>query len=325
MKAKKTVSLILALVMVFALCAAVTSCSDKKKYNIGICQLVTHDALDAATKGFKDAVVKRLGEENVAIDFQNAANDTQTCNTIINSFVAKNVDLIMANATPVLQAAANATETIPILGTSITEYGVALDIKNFSGVVGSNISGTSDLAPLTEQADMIIELFPDAKKVGLLYCSSEANSEYQVKVVEDYLKGKGLECTRYSFSDSNDVATITENAAANSDVIYIPTDNTASSCGETINGIVSAKKVPVISGEEGQCRLCGLVTLSISYYEIGYKTGEMAADILEGKQEIEKMEIAYDPNPVKKYNKKLCETLGMDKSDLEAKGYVAID
>ena len=189
-----------------------------KKYTIGVCQLVTHDALDAATQGFIDAVKDKLGEENVTIDVQNAANDQNVCTTIVNTFVSKKVDLIMANATPALQAAYNATAEIPILGTSVTEYGVALGIDNFSGTVGGNVSGTSDLAPLTEQADMILELLPETKTVGLLYCSAEPNSEYQVQVVEEYLTGKGITCTRYSFSDSNDVAAVTTKAAADSDV-----------------------------------------------------------------------------------------------------------
>ena len=198
---KKALSLVLVVATLMCCTLSFASCTEKKAYTVGICQLVTHDALDAATKGFKDALIKELGEENITFLEQNAANDTNVCLTIVNDFVSKKVDLIMANATPALQAAYNATKTIPILGTSVTEYGVALGIENFSGTVGGNVSGTSDLAPLTEQADMILELYPDVKKVGLLYCSAEANSEYQVKVVEDYLTGKGITCTRYSFSD----------------------------------------------------------------------------------------------------------------------------
>ena len=229
----------------------------QNSYTIGVCQLVTHDALDAATQGFIDAVKDKLGEENVTIDVQNAANDQNVCTTIVNTFVSKKVDLIMANATPALQAAYNATVEIPILGTSVTEYGVALGIDNFSGTVGGNVSGTSDLAPLTEQADMILELLPETKTVGLLYCSAEPNSEYQVQVVEEYLTGKGITCTRYSFSDSNDVAAVTTKAAADSDVIYIPTDNTAASCTETIGSIVLNAKTPVVAGEKGLCTGCG--------------------------------------------------------------------
>lgn len=320
----KNVRKILSLALVIAIMATTalvtTSCS-QQGYVVGILQLVTHDALDAATEGFKQALIDRLGEENVTFDYQNAANDTNTCSTIANNFVSKNVDLIMANATPALQACEAATTTIPILGTSVTEYGVALSIDNFSGVVGSNISGTSDLAPLEDQAQMIIDLFPEAKTVGLLYCSGEPNSKYQVQVVRNYLEDKGLTVKDFAFTDSNDVALITENAATESDVIYIPTDNTAASCTETINNICLPKQVPVVAGEAGICLGCGVFTLSISYYELGYKTGEMAADILEGKADVSEMAIQYDPNPVKKYNKTNCDALGITVPE----GYTPLD
>ena len=197
-----------------------------------------------------------------------------------------------------------------MLGTAITEYGVALSLDSFDGTVGGNVSGTSDLAPLTEQADMILELFPDAKKVGLLYCSAEPNSEYQVKVVEDYLAEKGVACTRFSFSDSNDIAAVTTKAAADSDVIYIPTDNTAAACTETIGNIVLGAKVPVVAGEQGLCSGCGVATLSISYYDLGCKTGEMAAKILTGEANVSEMPIEYAP-ATKMYNPAICEELGV--------------
>ena len=292
-------------------CVSLTSCSGKKdKYTVGICQLVKHDALDAATQGFKEALVEKLGEDKVVFDEQNASNDSAMCSTIVNSFVSKKVDLILANATPALQAAYNATQTIPILGTSVTEYGVALGLKDFSGTVGGNVSGTSDLAPLDKQADMICELFPDAKKVGLLFCSAEPNSEYQVKVIEDNLKKKNITCTRSSFSDSNDIASVTTTAASSSDVIYVPTDNTAASCASTIGNIVRSAKVPVIAGEKGLCEGCGVATLSISYRDLGYKTGEMAAKILTGEAKISDMPIEY-ADAAKLYNPEICEELGI--------------
>ena len=304
-------SVMLSLLLLAASCLSLSACSQTKKtYTVGICQLVKHDALDAATQGFQDALKKLLGEENVVFDLQNASNDSTMCSTIVNSFVSKKVDLILANATPALQAAYNATSTIPILGTSITEYGVALKLDDFNGTVGGNVSGTSDLAPLTEQADMILELFPEAKKVGLLYCSAEPNSEYQVKVVEDYLSNHNITCTRYSFADSNDVSAITTKAAADSDVIYIPTDNTAASCTETIGNIVRSNKTPVVAGEAGICRGCGVATLSISYYDLGYKTGEMAAKILTGEASVSDMPIEY-ANASKHYNAAMCQELGI--------------
>ncbi len=309
---KRILTILLACSLAVSLCMAFTSCggSGTETYAIGICQLVTHPALDDATKGFRDALTKELGEDQVHFDEQNAANDSNVCSTIVNSFVSKNYDLILANATPALQAAYNATQTIPVLGTSITEYGVALNLTDFNGVVGGNISGTSDLAPLTEQGDMLLELFPDAKNIGIIYCSAEPNSEYQVKVIEEYLSGKGLTCTRYSFSDSNDISAVATTAAANSDVIYIPTDNTAASCSTTIGNIMLNAKIPVIAGEEGICKGCGVAALSINYYDLGYKTGEMAAKILRGEAKISEMQIEYAP-AVKKYNPSICEALNI--------------
>ena len=304
------VKMILAVVLALSLCISAAALADDTVYTVGICQLVQHDALDAATQGFEDALKSLLGEDKVVFDYQVASGDSATCNTIVNSFVSKKVDLILANATPALQAAYNATAEIPILGTAITEYGVALSLDSFDGTVGGNVSGTSDLAPLTEQADMILELFPDAKKVGLLYCSAEPNSEYQVRVVEDYLAEKGVTCTRFSFSDSNDIAAVTTKAAADSDVIYIPTDNTAAACTETIGNIVLNAKVPVVAGEQGLCSGCGVATLSISYYDLGCKTGEMAAKILTGEANVSEMPIEYAP-ATKMYNPAICEELGV--------------
>ena len=287
-------------------------------YQVGISQYVTHDALDAATKGFQDALNELLPGQ-VKFDYQNAANDPATCATIATSFVSKNVDLIMANATPALQAAAAATSDIPILGTSVTEYGVAFSIDNFSGTVGGNISGTSDLAPLDQQAEMIREWYPDAKNIGLLYCSNEANSQYQVDTVQRYLEDMGYTCTQFAFSDSNDVAAVCQTAVDASDVLYIPTDNTAASNTPIVDNICRGN-IPVFCGEEGICAGCGIATLSISYYDIGYKTGEMAADILTGKADISTMPIEYAPEFVKKYNPPMCEALNLTVPE----GYEAI-
>ena len=308
---KKLLSIVLCLALMACCFAGCGSTADDGKYVVGICQLVTHDALDAATKGFKDVIVAELGEENVEFIEVNAANNPDTCVTAMNDFVSKKVDLIMANATPALQAAYNATVEIPILGTSVTEYGVALKIDDFSGTVGGNVSGTSDLAPLTEQAQMIIDLVPTAKTVGMLYCSAEANSAYQVKVVKEYLEGKGITVKDFKFAGSEDVAQVAEAAAGSCDAIYIPTDNTAASCTETINGAVSPKKVPIIAGEAGICQGCGIATLSISYEELGKTTGAMAVKILTGEADISEMAIEYDNKPVKKYNPTLCTELGI--------------
>lgn len=317
---KKVLAAILSVAFVLSACLMLASCGKKTKYTVGICQLVSHVALDAATNGFKQALIDKLGAENVTFDLQNAAGEPTVCTTIVNSFVSKNYDLIMANATPALQAAANATTTIPILGTSITEYGVALSIENFNGTVGSNVSGTSDLAPLDEQAQMMLDLFPSATKFGLLFCSAEANSAYQVKVVKEYLESKGKTATYYSFADSNDIQSVTNKAAADCDVIYVPTDNTVAESTEIVNTISRETKTPVFCGEEGICAGCGTFTLSISYYEIGYKTGEMAAEILTGAKSVSAMKIEYDQHPVKKYNKENCEFFGITVPE----GYVEI-
>jgi len=304
---KKLFSVLTAILMCLTLC---TPAIAEEAYTIGICQLVQHPALDAATQGFMDALTAKLGD-NVKFDLQNASGDSATCITIVNSFISSNVDLIMANATPALQAAQAGTEDIPILGTSVTDYATALDMENWTGVTGVNISGTSDLAPLAEQAAMLKELFPDAKEVGLLYCSAEANSVYQVEIITGFLQEMGYNCTSYAFSDSNDVASVTMNACATSDVIYIPTDNTAASCTEAIRNVVEPEGVPVIAGEEGICSGCGVATLSISYYDLGCATGEMAYEILVNGADVSAMAIQFAPNVTKKYNAELCQILNV--------------
>lgn len=335
---KKFLALVLTCSMVFAMTACGSSAANDSaassdsvaenttdntesadSYTVGICQIEQHAALDAATQGFKDALVAELGEGAVTFDEQNAQGDSNTCSTIANSFVSDGVDLILANATPALQAAAAATNEIPILGTSVTEYGVALGIDNFDGTVGTNVSGTSDLAPLNGQADMLAELFPDAKNVGLLYCSAEANSQYQVDTIKTYLEGKGYTCTYYSFADSNDLSSVVTEATSNMDVIYVPTDNKCASNTELINNIAQPAGVPIVAGEEGIAAGCGVATLSISYYDLGTATGKMAAKILKGESNVAEMPIEYAPQFTKKYNPTICEALGIEvPSDYEA-------
>lgn len=331
----KMLAVMLAGVMALALCACGSSksgseagseassqaqASGDKVYQIGICQLVQHNALDAATKGFKEALVDELGEANVKFDEQNASGDSATCTTIANQFVSEGKDLILANATASLQAAAAATDTIPILGTAVTDYATALDLSDWTGTTGRNISGTSDLAPLDQQADLLHEMFPDAKNVGILYCSAEPNSVYQAKKIEGYLEKYGYKCTEYSFSDSNDVASVTTSACSGSDVVYIPTDNTAASCTEIIKNIAVPAKTPIIAGEEGICSGCGVATLSISYYDLGYETGKMAAEILTKGTDVSTMEVQSAPKVTKEYNAEICKELNVKVPD----GYTAI-
>jgi len=314
---KKMLAILVAALL--CLTSLVVPAMAEDSFSIGVCQLVQHEALDAATQGFVDAVTAKLGDK-VSIDIQNASGDSATCITIINSFIANGVDLIMANATPALQAAVAATGDIPILGTSVTEYGTALDIDGFAGTTGFNVSGTSDLAPLDGQAAMVKELFPDAKEIGLISCSAEANSAYQVTEMTKYLTELGFNCVSYVFNDSNDVASVTESAAAASDVIYIPTDNTAASCTEAIRNVLEPAGVPAIVGEEGICRGCGVATLSIDYYDLGTATGEMALKILVDGADVSAMPVEYAPIFTKKYNAELAEIMGVSIPE----GYEAI-
>ena len=326
---------LIALLLSAAMCLSLAACGQKTDtpstpdatepdgdavtYTVGICQLVQHDALDAATKGFIDALNEALPGQ-VKFEEKNASGDSNSCATIVNGFVSEGVDLIMANATAALTAAASATSDIPILGTSITAYGVALDIDDFSGTVGGNISGTSDLADLSKQADMITEWFPETQKVGLLFCSGEANSRYQIEEVAKNLSAKGIETKEFAFTDTNDVTSVTQAACDWADVIYIPTDNTAAANTEAIANVTVPAATPVIAGEEGICKGCGVATLSISYYDLGVTTGKMAAKILTGEADISTMPVEFT-TATPKFNAAMCETLGITPQE----GYAAIE
>ena len=305
---KKKLSLLLALALTMAL-AGCSAAKEEGTYTVGICQLAQHDALDLATEGFMDALNEALPGK-VTFDHQNAANELAACSGIVNQFVAADVDLILANATPALQVASAATVDIPILSTSVTEYGVAMGITDFNGIVGGNVSGTSDLAALDAQAEMVLEWFPDAEDVALLYCSSEANSLYQVEGIKTELEKLGVTCDYYPFTDSNDLSAVTEGAAANCDVIYVPTDNTIASNAAIIDNVCSVAGVPVIGGDSGICMDCGVAALSISYYDLGAATGKMAARILTGEAEISQLPVEYAPAE-KVYNPVICQRLGL--------------
>ncbi len=315
---KKIISAALAL-MLMAFCF--TGCKTEKKdtYVVGICQLAQHDALDAATNGFMKALKDKLGDK-VRFDLQNASGEATNCTTICSKFVSDKVDLIMANATGALSAAAQATDTIPIVATSITDYATALDIKDWNGTTGFNVTGTADLAPLEQQAAMIKELVPNAKMVGILYCSSEPNSKFQSTVMQEKLKALGFECKEFTFVDTNDVTAVTQQAAAECDAIFAPTDNTVASNGPAINNVLEPAKIPLIAGEQGICEKCGIATLSISYYDIGYKAGEMAYEILVNGADPAKIAIEYSKDLTKKYMANRCRELGITVPD----GYVAI-
>lgn len=323
---KKVLSILMASAMTVSLAAcgssenAASDSDGNKTYTIGILQQLEHPALDAATEGFKDALTDKLGEGNVTFDVQNAQGEQANCATIATTFVSNGYDLILANATTALQCSAAATSEIPILGTSVTDYATALEIDDWTGTTGRNISGTSDLAPLDEQENMLVELFPDAKTVGILYCSAEPNSKFQATEFEKYLEEDGLAYKEYTASDSNDIASVVQTAISEVDVIYIPTDNTMAGNTETINNITLPAGIPVIAGEEGICSGCGVATLSISYYDIGYTAGEMAYEVLVNGADISTMEIKYAPNVTKEYNADICSQLGIDVPE----DYVAI-
>ena len=305
---KKLVSILLAGMMALSMMACGGGASDV--YMVGVCQLIQHPALDAATQGFQDALKEKLGDK-VYFDVQVAAGDTASCSTITNTFTANQYDLIMANATAALQAASASTADIPILGTSITDYATALDADNWTGVTGKNISGTSDLAPLDQQAACINELFPDAKNIGILYCSSEANSKYQADVIKAELEAMGYTCKDYTFTDSNDVSQVTKSACDDSDVIYVPTDNIVANCTEAINNVALPTGTPIFAGEAGICAGCGVATLSIEYYDLGYQTGLMAYEILVNGANPGEMEIQFAPNATKMYNATNAAELGI--------------
>lgn len=332
MKLKKVTAILLTAVMTAALAACGSSSGDSSgssgddaggsgTYTIGICQQMEHAALDAATEGFQDACRELFGEENVEFDVQNAQGEQTMCSTIVNNFVSSDVDLILANATLPLQTAAQATSDIPILGTSVTDYGSALGIDDWTGATGVNISGTSDLAPIEEQEDMLLELVPEAQTVGILYCSAESNSKYQAELFEAELEADGISYKEYTAADSNEIQSVTQNAVEECDAIYIPTDNTMASNTQIINNICLPAKVPVIAGEEGICSGCGVATLSISYYDLGYQTGEMAYKILAEGEDIASMEVETAAQVTKKYNPAICEELGITIPE----GYEAIE
>ncbi len=308
---KKIVSILMVLAMVLSMAACSSEPAAEGAYTVGICQLVQHEALDAATLGFKEALQEKLGDKVTFVE-HNASGDAATCVTICNQLVAEGVDLMMGNATAALQAAAAASATIPVVGTSITDYATALEIEGWTGKTGSNITGTADLAPLDEQAAMIKELFPEAKKVGILYCSAEPNSVYQSDVISGYLTDMGFEVEVFTFADSNDVANVTTAACAAADVLYIPTDNTAASCTETIANVAIPAGKAIVAGEAGICGGCGVATLSIDYYDIGYAAGEMAYEILVNGANPGEMEIAYAADVQKLYNEANCTALGIE-------------
>ena len=310
---KKLLSAALAATMALTLAACGgegQSADDPDGYTIGICEQMEHVSLSEATQGFMDSLTELLGADKVVFREQNAGGEQTNCTTIMNGFLAEGVDLILANATWPLQAAASATADTPILGTSVTDYAVALGLEDFDGTVGGNISGTSDLVDLEAQAAIISALFPDAGTVGLLYCSGEPNSVYQIETVRGYLEPLGYACEIFAFTDVNDLASVTQAACDASDVIYIPTDNTVATNVESVANVVLPAGVPVVGGDPGICSGCGVATIATDYYELGRLTAEMAAQVLTGEADISSMPVQYGAME-KIYDPENCELLGI--------------
>ena len=310
---KKLLSAALAATMALTLAACGgegQSADDPDGYTIGICEQMEHVSLSEATQGFMDGLTELLGADKVVFREQNAGGEQTNCTTIMNGFLAEGVDLILANATWPLQAAASATADTPILGTSVTDYAVALGLEDFDGTVGGNISGTSDLVDLEAQAAIISELFPDAGTVGLLYCSGEPNSVYQIETVRGYLEPLGYACEIFAFTDVNDLASVTQAACDACDVIYIPTDNTVATNVESVANVVLPAGVPVVGGDPGICSGCGVATIATDYYELGRLTAEMAAQVLTGEADISSMPVQYGAME-KIYDPENCELLGI--------------
>ena len=297
--------------------SAETKEESKKVFKVGICQLVQHDALDAATKGFRDALTEALGD-SVEFDEQNGQGESATCSTILTGFVANGYDLIMANATPALQAAVSATTTIPIVGTSVTDYAKALEM-DFDAAKGTgiNVTGSSDGVPGERYVEVLLELVPDAKKVSILFCSAEANSVLQAEEFTAAMKeaAPDVTCTNFTFADSNDIQMVVTAAIEGCDALYIPTDNQAASNATIIQNVCAAAKTPVIAGEENMCAKCGLATVSISYYDIGFECGKQAVEILQNGKDPGTIPIAYAKSAEKKFNADFAETIGFSVPD----------
>ena len=300
---KKLIAMVLVTVMLVAVLAG---CGNSKELNVGICQLMVHDALDQATKGFMDSLTAEMeaAGKKVSFDLQ-VAGDSNLCATVINTFTAKRVDLIMANATPALLAAANATTTIPVLGTSVTDYG-----DTFGGNIPANVSGTSDAVPFAEQAQMMINTLGlvAGDQVGVLYCTNESNSLIQYEAVKALFEAQGIVVKAYTFSETTELQALTTSMAGECKAVYVPSDNTVAANDAIVSTICTEKNVPIYTSYGGA--VC-YASLAIDYYQLGYETGVMAAEILlDGKAPAD---IAIKTLiPTVNYNAELCAQLDIE-------------
>ncbi|MBE5978225.1 MAG: ABC transporter substrate-binding protein [Paenibacillaceae bacterium] len=295
---------------------AAAKTADGKQYKIGVLQLVQHTALDASNKGF----IKALDDAglNYTVDQQNASGDQPTCQTIASKLVNDGDDLILAIATPAAQAVAGATSEIPVLITAVTDP-AASDLVESNEVPGGNITGTSDLTPVKEQISLLKKILPDAKTVGVLYCTAESNSEIQAKMAKEAIEAAGMTAVDYTVSSSNEIQTVVTSMVGKVDAIYAPTDNTIAAGMTTVAMIANENKIPTICGEEGMVKAGGLATYGIDYYELGYLTGKQAVKILTEGTDVSKMPIEYLPLEKCKLsvNEETAKTLGIDLSGLK--------
>ena len=285
---------------------------DHKNVKVGIVQLVEHNALDAANKGFVDGLKERGYEEgkNLSIDRQNAQADQSNLQNISQRFVSAKMDLICAIATPAAQTVANATKEIPIVGTAITDY-VGAKLAASNEAPKGNVTGTSDMNPVKEQIDLLLKLFPNTKTIGTIYCSSEVNSEVQVKAMKEYAESKGLKVEVATISTVNDIQQAAQSLVGQVDVFYEPTDNIIASAMPTLAAITDPAKKPIICGEPNMVKAGGFATYGIDYYKLGVQTGYMAADILDGKSKPATMPIEMAKDLKVTINKKSAAALGI--------------
>jgi len=302
---KKLISIVLIAAMLTALCLGFTGCSQNDSFTVGICQLMVHDSLDQATKGFQDALKEAMEAAGKTVEFDvQVAGEANLCPTVINTFTAKKVDLIMANATPALLAAANATTTIPVLGTSVTDYA-----DTFAGSIPANVSGTSDAVPFAEQAQMMIETLGlvAGDQVGVLYCSNESNSLIQYEAVKALFEAEGIVVKAYTFSESTELQAVASSMANECKAVYVPSDNTVAQNDTIVGTICNDKNVPIYTSYGGT--VC-YASLAIDYYQLGVETGRMAAQVLLGEKAVSDIQIAT-LTPTVTYNEDLCAKLGI--------------
>ncbi|MEI3266480.1 ABC transporter substrate-binding protein [Frisingicoccus sp.] len=296
--------------------SAESTAADGETYKIGVLQLTEHAALDAANEGF----VAALDASGISyeIDQQNAQNDQSACQTIAEKLVNDGDDLILAIATPAAQAVAGVTTEIPVVGTAITDFADSGLVES-NEAPGGNVTGSSDLTPIEAQISLLQKVLPEAKTVGVLYCSAESNSEIQLKMTKEACDAAGLQVEEFAVASSNEIQSVVESAVGKVDCLYSFTDNTIAAGMNTVSMVANENNLPVICGEQGMVEAGGLCTYSIDYYELGYIAGEMAVKILKGEADPATMPIEYYPEDKCEFvgNEETAQLLGIDISGLE--------